>query len=319
MKKSIFVLFSLLLAMAAHAQISIKGTVTDTDGTPLIGASVSLPELNKGTITNQAGEYTLSNIPKGKIKIRFSYVGFNTQIKIADVSQTENTVNATLSDAIIDSQEVVVTGGYVSSQHENAVKIDVLKSKEMALAGTPNFMESLTQVPGIDMIAKGPGVSKPVIRGLSMNNILVLNNGVRMENYQYSENHPLGIDGSAVDRVEIIKGPASLLYGSDALGGVLNFIKEKPAPTGQILGDYRLQLNSNTLGIDNNLGLKGASKNFFGGLRYGYKSQADIYRAEAIMFPTRALTKPLLTPTQAIPETLEHLKFSTIILSKTWA
>jgi len=81
MKKNIFVLFLLLLTMATHAQISIKGKVTDTDGTPLIGASVSLPELNKGTITNQAGEYTLSNIPKGKIKIRFSYVGFNTQIK----------------------------------------------------------------------------------------------------------------------------------------------------------------------------------------------------------------------------------------------
>jgi len=136
-------------------------------------------------------------------------------------------------------------------------------------------MESLTKVPGVDMIAKGQGVSKPVIRGLSMNDVLVMNNGVRIENYQFSENHPLGIDDNDVERVEIIKGPASLLYGSDAIGGVINFIKEKPAPVGKIHGDYRMQLHSNTLGMNNSIGLKGASKNLFGGFRFGNKTHAD--------------------------------------------
>ena len=70
-----------------------------------------------------------------------------------------------------------------------------------------------------------------------MNDILVLSNGVRIENYQFSENHPLGVDDNDVDKVEVIKGPASLLYGSDAIGGVINFIKAKPAPTGKIIGD----------------------------------------------------------------------------------
>ncbi len=136
-------------------------------------------------------------------------------------------------------------------------------------------MESLTKVPGVDMIAKGQGVSKPVIRGLSMNEVLVMNNGVRIENYQFSENHPLGIDDNDVERVKIIKGPASLLYGSDAIGGVINFIKEKPAPVNKILGDYRMQLHSNTLGMNNSIGLKGASKNVFGGFRFGNKTHAD--------------------------------------------
>ena len=275
MKKIVLVFFVLLIFAKVNAQNQIKGKVTDENNEPLTGASVFLPELNKGTITNQAGEYLITNVPNGKIKIQFSFIGYNTEIKTIDISQTENEVDALLTIAIIQSQEVVITGGYVTSQHENAVKIDVLKSKDIAFSGTPNFMEALTKVPGVDMIAKGQGISKPVIRGLSMNDILVMNNGVRIENYQFSENHPLGIDDNDVERVEIIKGPASLLYGSDAIGGVINFIKEKPAPTGKIIGDYRMQLHSNTLGMNNSVGLKGASKNLFGGLRFGHKTHAD--------------------------------------------
>ncbi len=247
----------------------------DVNNLPLIGATVFLPELNKGTITNGTGEYLIGNLPNGKIKIQFSFVGYNMEIKTIEISKGESVIDVFLSPAVIQSQEVVITGGYVSSQHENAVRIDVLKSKDIATSGTPNFMESLTKVPGVDMIAKGPGVSKPVIRGLSMNDILVMNNGVRIENYQFSEDHPLGIDDNDVERVEIIKGPASLLYGSDAIGGVINFIKEKPAPTGKIIGDYRMQLHSNTLGMNNSIGFKGASKNLFGGLRFGNKTHAD--------------------------------------------
>ncbi len=275
MKKNILLAFLCLTVTLVNAQNQIKGKVTDINNNPLVGATVALPELNKGIITNQKGEYLINNIPKGKIKLQFSYVGYNTEIKSVDISQAENIVDITLTTAIIQTQEVVITGGYVSSQHENAVKIDVLRSKDIALSGTPNFMEALTKVPGVDMIAKGQGVSKPVIRGLSMNDVLVLNNGVRLENYQFSENHPLGIDENDVERVEIIKGPASLLYGSDAIGGVINFIKEKPAPVGSIQGDYQLQLHSNTQGMNNSLGIKGASKNFFGGMRFGNKTHAD--------------------------------------------
>lgn len=275
MKKIILVFFVLFLFVKVNAQNKIKGKVTDLNKEPLIGAQIWLPELNKGTLTDETGRYLISNIPSGKVKVQFSFVGYNTQIKTILISQSENKLDAELSVAVIQSQEVVITGGYVSSQHENAVKIEVLRNKDIAFSGTPNFMEALTKVPGVDMIAKGQGVSKPVIRGLSMNDVLVMNNGVRIENYQFSENHPLGVDGNGMERVEIIKGPASLLYGSDAIGGVINFIKEKPAPVGEIIGDYGMQLHSNTLGINNSIGLKGASKNLFGGVRVGNKSHAD--------------------------------------------
>lgn len=275
MKKTVLFFIVLFLILELSAQNQIKGKVTDSNNQALIGATVFLPELNKGTTTNQAGEYEISNIPNGRIKIQFSFIGYNLEIKTVDIKHEISEIDVSLSTAVIQSQEVVITGGYVSSQHENAAKIDVFRSKDIFNSGTPNLMESLTKVPGVDMISKGQGVSKPVIRGLSMNDILVMNNGVRIENYQFSENHPLGIDNNDVERVEIIKGPASLLYGSDAIGGVINFIKEKPAPTGKIIGDYRMQLYTNTLGINNSFGIKGSGNHFFVGGRFGYKNHAD--------------------------------------------
>jgi iron complex outermembrane receptor protein len=275
MKKIIILCAMVLSIYTVVAQNRISGKVTDQQNVPLPGATVSLPELNKGTMTNEKGEYELTNLPSGKNKVQFSFVGYASDIKTVLLNNAQVELNATLKEAVIEAEEIVVSGGYHSTQHENAVKIDVLKLNPKEIAATPNFTEVLTSVPGVDMISKGSGISKPVIRGLSMNDILVLNNSVRYENYQYSSHHPLGIDEFGIDDVEVIKGPASLLYGSDAIGGVINFIKEKPASQHTIAGDYNLQLFSNTLGVTNNLGIKGASDKFFGGIRAGQKSNAD--------------------------------------------
>lgn len=275
MKRISFILFLNLAWHLTNAQTQITGRITDLNGDPLYGASIYLPEQSIGTISNEDGEFQIVKLPSGEIRIQFSYIGYNTVLKSILLRKGTNEINISLTKAIIETQEIVVSGSFVSSQHENAVKIDVLKNKYIAFAGTPNFMESITRVPGVDMIARGQGVSKPVIRGLSMNDILVLKNGVRVENYQFSENHPLGVDDNDIDRVEVIKGPASLLYGSDAIGGVLNFIKKEPAPIGKITGDYQVQMHSNTLGLNNSLGIEASSQHFFSGLRISNKTHAD--------------------------------------------
>ncbi|MDD4192888.1 MAG: TonB-dependent receptor, partial [Mangrovibacterium sp.] len=275
MKRVIIGCVMVLLCVAGYAQVNLRGRVSEQDGQALAGASVYLPEQKKGTICDEEGVYHLENLPEGKHKIQISFIGFNTAVKTFSLKKGNNELNISLSQAVIESQEIVVSGISVSSQHENAVKIDVLKGKDIAFSGTPNFMESLTKVPGVDMISRGQGVSKPVIRGLAMNDILVLNNGVRIENYQFSENHPLGIDDNGIEQVEIIKGPASLLYGSDAIGGILNFIREKPAATGTLSGDFQTRLYSNSRGLSNSLSVKGASAHFFGGIRANRKTHAD--------------------------------------------
>lgn len=269
----------------SNAQNKITGKITDHDNLPLIGVSIFVPDMNKGTVSNSNGNYELSILPNGKIKIQFSALGYTNRIETVELNGGSLELNIVLSQTALELEEIVVSGGYNSTQHENAVKIDILNLDPLKITNTPNFTEVLTKVPGVDMISKGGGVSKPVIRGLSMNDILVLNNGVRFENYQYSSHHPLGIDEFGIEDVEIIKGPASLLYGSDAIGGVIDFIKEKPAPIGSIIGDYNVQLFSNTLGMTNNLGIKGASKKFFGGVRVGQKTNSDFLQGGGAYAP----------------------------------
>jgi iron complex outermembrane recepter protein len=123
--------------------------------------------MNKGTVSSSNGTFELVNLPDGRLKIQFSSLGYNNRIETVELNGSSLVMNMTLSQTVIEMEAIVVTGGYNSTQHENVVKF-------------------LTKVSGVDMISKGSGVSKPVIRGLSMNDILVLNNGARFENYQYS-------------------------------------------------------------------------------------------------------------------------------------
>ena len=257
------------------AQNRIEGIITDEENIPMVGATVFLPELSKGTVSDRNGYYMIDKLPDGKIRIQYSFIGYANKIITIRTSGEGYRQDIKLHLAPVETEEIVITGGFNATQHENAVKIERMKMDLLNLKSSPNLSEILTKVPGIDMISKGSGVSKPVIRGLSMNDILILNNGVRIENYQYSDHHPLGIDEFGIEDIEIIKGPASLLYGSDAIGGVINFIREKPAPVGQTIGDYNLQLFSNTLGITNNFGIRSTGKNLFGGIRIGNKSNAD--------------------------------------------
>lgn len=168
MKKNIIIMGLVCWCAMANSQNLIKGIVTDQDSVPLPGASVFISELNKGTITDRNGNYELSNLPNGSIRLQFSYIGYASEITRVTLSGSKVVINQLLNATAIEAEEVVVTGGYHSTQHENAVKIDVLNIKGGGIKATPNFSELLTATPGVDMISKGSGVSKPVIRGLSM-------------------------------------------------------------------------------------------------------------------------------------------------------
>jgi iron complex outermembrane receptor protein len=289
MKKISLLCLLASLFTIVEAQNIIAGKITNQDSEPLPGAGIYIPELNKGTISAIDGHFEIKNVPDGVYKIQVSFIGCKTFIESIRLSDSTLNLNLSLTESPVSGEEIVISGGYNSTQHQNAIEIEILKLKSPGNLTSPNLMQTLQKIPGVDMISKGSGVSKPVIRGLSMNDILVLNNGVRYENYQYSSHHPLGIDEYGIEDVEIIKGPASLLYGSDAIGGVINFIKEKPAPVGTIQGDYNMQLFSNTIGMGNNVGIKGSSQKFFGGVRIGQKTNADFLQGDGAFVPnTRA-------------------------------
>lgn len=266
------------------ANTPIKGIITDNNHQPLENAIVYIPELQKGTTSNAQGEFYFTDLPKSRITIQVSFLGFHTEV-IKVEPGLETSLAIVLEPSPITSSELVVSAGAPSSQHHTAIRIDDLKALELELSASPTLIGTLTKVPGVDMISKGPGIATPVIRGLSTSNILVLSDGFRLENYQFSDHHPYPVSEYGLDKIEVIKGPASLLFGSDAIGGVINTISEKPAAYGKISGDANLRYLSNTNGVDANLGLKGTNSLFYWGLRGGLKSNEDYKDGEGNHVP----------------------------------
>lgn len=285
MQRVITLLICYLLSGTLFGQNSIGGIVSDeSNHGALPGVNVYIPELQKGTITNEDGHYDISNIPEGLFKIQYSYIGYKTQIIAFNIADRQ-AINISLAPTTILFQEVIITGGRIGSQHENAIKIESLRKEMLDNAPAENLFQKITQIPGIHAISKGNNIATPVIRGLSTTNIVLLNNGIRMENYQFSEDHPYTIDESDVSTVEVIKGPASLLYGSDAVGGVLNFIKAPPVPVGNISAFVGANYNTNDKSITNTVNLKASGNNFFGGLSGYLHSARDYYDGNGMFIP----------------------------------
>ncbi|RLD88917.1 MAG: hypothetical protein DRJ09_07435, partial [Bacteroidetes bacterium] len=276
MKKSFFMLILVAANLILFGQGVITGKVIDQKNkTPLVGANVYFPEIEKGVVTDAKGNYAISSLPRGEQLLTVSYMGYTTKIMKVNIGNTKQVIDVALSPEVIQGEEVVISGNFTGRQHVNTVKINTLERKSLMSVASPSFIKAITSIPGVDMISKGPGVGTPVIRGLSTNNILFLNNGIPMENFQFSENHPYIIDESNIGKVEVIKGPASLLYGSGAVGGVINVIPKPFLPPGKISGKMLLKYFSNTNGLDGTIGLRGTNKSVVWGLSSHVMSNKD--------------------------------------------
>ncbi len=285
-KRILVFLFALALISQSRAQTKLSGKITDKEnGEPLTGVTVYVPDLLTGTTTDKKGYYELSGLPKGELIIQFSYVGFQTINKELYLTDKQQTLNIEMVPKIIQGQEVVISGNFTSTQHENTIKISTLGIDRITTSGQPSLIASMAEVPGVSLISKGPGVVTPVIRGLSLSNILVLKNGMPMENFQFSENHPYLIDENGLHQVEIIKGPASLIYGSGAVGGVINLVPEPVASPGKIEGDFSMNFYGNTRGILSNLGIKGHQNGFVWGVRGGINTSRDYVQGNGEFVP----------------------------------
>ncbi len=267
----------MLLASTLSAQDAyrLQGSVMDETGQPLPWANVYLPEFERGAVTDMKGEFRIPDLPAGRFILQVSFVGYEIYIASILAGKDQEILEIRLHPATITAREVVISGGRHSTQHDNAIKIELLKGNELLRIGSPTLIESLAELPGVDMISRGGSVTTPVIRGLSTSNILLLNNGFRMENYQFSADHPYLVDGTGLEQVEVIKGPASLLYGSDAIGGVINLVQDKPAPPQTITGNADVRYFSNTAGLEGTLGVKGHQGPLTWGIRGGYRSHQD--------------------------------------------
>lgn len=273
--KSIFLLFCLSLNGLVFSQNQISGTIIDKSAqSPLPFTEVYAPLLEKGTIADENGNFTLENLPSGKIKLVIKLLGYQTQNLTVDVGKT-STLNIEMESSIFEMNEVVVSTPFQRLQSENVMKVEKKSIAELMKSGAPTLIESLDNISGVSNFSTGVSIGKPVIRGLSGNRVVVYTQGVRLENQQFGDEHGLGLGDGGFSSVEVIKGPASLLYGSDALGGVLYFAPENFAPESSLQSDGNIEYLSNTQGVKSNAGVKYSGKTFKYLIRGSVASHAD--------------------------------------------
>ena len=242
--------YALLIALLLSggrmlAQNSLSGRVTDPAGQAIIGANIFFPDLKTGTTSDLDGHYEMLHLPAKKMLVQVSYVGYKTLTQTVEINGN-TTLDFVLEEAHLETKEVVVTGLSISQERRRSpVPIDILKRNFFFENGATNLVGALTKVAGISAISTGAGISKPVIRGLGYNRVLVVQDGIRQEGQQWGDEHGLEIDGYAVDRVEIFRGPASLMYGSDGLGGVIHIESPHPPAKGTLAGSLSTAWQSN--------------------------------------------------------------------------
>ncbi len=249
--KLYYIVAILFATNTLFAQNKISGVIINKQSNQAIaGATIYLSDLKTGVSTNQQGYYEILNIKSGNYLIEASAIGYKPIVQNFVITQ-DTTIDFGLSESHKEMVEVVVTGTSRSTEIKfNPVIIKAVDKNYLNQNTATNLIDALKNVPGINQITTGASISKPVIRGLGYNRVITLLNGIKQEGQQWGDEHGIEIDEYAIDRIELIKGPGSLMYGSDGIAGVLNFISPKAPPVGkmktQLLTNY--QSNNNLMG-----------------------------------------------------------------------
>ena len=276
MNKNIFSIILLLLGFSSWAQYSLTGKITDAKTQePLGGVNILIAGTQTGTVSDFDGNFILKNISKPDVELIVSYQGYETKRIKIHFDQPVKHIKITLKETPFELNEVIVSTGLNKLQKDNVMKVSHRSTSAMQRRGTQNLMEGISQIPGVNTMSTGTGINKPVIRGLTGNRVLVYNQGVKRENYQFGAAHGMGIDESGIAAVEVIKGSASLLYGSDAMGGVLYLIPEKYAPAEKTQADMYAKYFSNTQGYHFTAGYKSGKKKWRYLVRGAYGQNGD--------------------------------------------
>lgn len=256
------VLMTVKLAAQNHL---INGIVIDAlTQQPVSGSSISILNTKLGTTTNNNGNFTISisgdNFPAKLVVSSLGYAADTVQLLLE-----KNNYSIQLKPVSAALNEVVVTGvSKATLVRENPVAVSIVSNRQIEQTTESNIIDAFAKnVPGLNVVKTGPNISKPFIRGLGYNRVLVLYDGIRQEGQQWGDEHGIEVDAYNIEKGEVIKGPSSLIYGSDAMAGVVSLIPALPAPAdGKIRGKFFSEYQSNN-GLSGNGGrLSFAARNW---------------------------------------------------------
>jgi len=273
---------------AASDPPSISGRVTDGGGQPVDQVTVRVIELRRTARTGSDGRFAIAEVPRGTYTVSFAVIGYAPRVRKVTVGDAAATVDMTLKASALELPAIQVSASAEATSPMNSPQPVVVASAENLMKLRPtNLGEALEDIAGVRNNSSGVAAGKPVIRGLTNNRVLVLDNGQRLEHNQWGDDHFSSVEPAASSRIEVIRGPASVLYGSDAIGGVINVIEPdlpdaigRPAFVQATMTGGFATANSQP---DGSLTLEGASRGF------GYRFSGTGRTAGNVHTPTYTL------------------------------
>lgn len=258
----------------------LSGKITDAKtGLPLAGASIILHEAKTGTVSDETGSFKTPLVPAGKYLVEISFQGYTSILETVNI--TDNPVkNFVLKETYIENEAVTVTGvASATKVRQSAQPVSIVKKSELLQTSSTNVIDALSKlVPGVSGLSTGPAISKPVIRGLGYNRVVTVHDGVRQEGQQWGDEHGIEIDEYSIQKIEVLKGPASLFYGSDAMAGVVHIITNVPVEQGTVKANILATYNGNNSMYGGSGNVAGNLKNGFNWNIYGTSKSAADYQ-----------------------------------------
>lgn len=237
---------------------TISGIVTDNHDRHIHLAKVLLSGTDQFVLTDSVGHFYIRAVPLGEAVISASHLGYVTTVIKAKIASGHTKINIKLNTQNHHLAEVWVKDRHVEERKETeSLNVETVNQDFIQRNLGGSLMATLSRLPGIKTIGIGSGQSKPLIRGLGFNRVVVVDKGVKHEGQQWGADHGLELDQFAAGEVELIKGAASFVYGSDAIGGAID-VKPAPLPAPHTLGG-----SVDLIGKTNN-NLYGTSANFYG-------------------------------------------------------
>ncbi|MBK5187478.1 MAG: TonB-dependent receptor, partial [Gemmatimonadaceae bacterium] len=219
---------SLAASAIARAAVgdTLRGTVVDSAGAPVADVVVALVELGRSTTTGRDGAFVLSNVPGGRQTVTMRRVGYAPITRQVVVSGTTD-VRLALDATALRLEAVTVTATRAPiAPLASPLPTDALSGERLRREQEVSLSQALDGFAGVHSLSTGQQVGKPIIRGLTGPRVLVLDDGLRLEDYSWSDEDGPSVDSRLAERIEVIRGPASVLYGSDAIGGVINVVPD---------------------------------------------------------------------------------------------
>ncbi|WP_010136430.1 TonB-dependent receptor [Ochrovirga pacifica] len=267
--------FSMYATAYTQNSFTLKGNVYNAKSLePIMGVTI-FGEQNM-TISSSEGSFVLGPFYKKNTSIRISHIGYKTQDITINFSSSIENLKIYLKETTNSLKKVELHGKSKNRLYEESPLVTYNVDEDFLQKNRENsLMQTLQNIPGVSTINIGSGQSKPVIRGLGFNRVVVVQNGIKHEAQQWGSDHGLEIDQYGIENVSVIKGPASLLYGSDAIAGVVDIQPPKIPHIHSFTGNVNLlaETNNDLLGIST--GVQSRKEHWFYRARLTYRDYGD--------------------------------------------